>query len=74
MAHARADNRYTRGLAEFVSGLRYERIPEEVRARLKLLMLNSLGCALMKLARQNSPPVVSKTRLRHDDGEGLGVG
>ena len=21
-----------------------------------------------------SPPVVSKTRLRHDDGEGLGVG
>src|SRR6185295_14972170 len=46
MAHARADNRYTRGLAEFVSGLRYERIPEEVRARLKLLMLDSLGCAL----------------------------
>ena len=46
MAHARADNRYTRGLAEFVSGLRYERIPEEVRERLKLLMLDSLGCAL----------------------------
>ena len=46
MAHARADNRYTRGLAEFVSGLSYERIPEEVRARLKLLMLDSLGCAL----------------------------
>jgi hypothetical protein len=23
MAHARADNRYTRGLAEFVSGLRF---------------------------------------------------
>ena len=46
MAHARADNHYTRGLAEFVSGLRYEHIPEEVRARLKLLMLDSLGCAL----------------------------
>ena len=46
MAHARADNPYTRGLAEFVSGLSYERIPEDVRARLKLLMLNSLGCAL----------------------------
>src|SRR5436305_12172572 len=46
MAHARADNRYTRGLAEFVSGLRYERIPEEVRKRLELLMLDSLGCAL----------------------------
>ena len=27
-----------------------------------------------KRTRQNSPPVVSKTRLRHDDGEGLGVG
>src|ERR1700682_3564954 len=46
MAHARADNRYTRGLAEFVSGVRYEQIPEEVRSRLKLLMLDSLGCAL----------------------------
>lgn len=46
MAHARADNRYTRGLAEFISGLRFERIPEEVRVRLKLLMLDSLGCAL----------------------------
>jgi hypothetical protein len=29
MAHARADNRYTRGLAEFVSGLGYDRIPQE---------------------------------------------
>ncbi len=46
MAHARADNRYTRGLAEFISGLHYERIPDEVRERLKLLMLDSLGCAL----------------------------
>jgi aconitate decarboxylase len=46
MAHARADNRYTRGLAEFISGLRYEQIPSEVRTRLKLLMLDSLGCAL----------------------------
>lgn len=46
MAHARADNRYTRGLAEFISGLRYERIPQEVTTRLKLLMLDSLGCAL----------------------------
>jgi aconitate decarboxylase len=46
MTHAGADNRYTRGLAEFVSGLSYERIPQEVRARIKLLMLDSLGCAL----------------------------
>jgi 2-methylcitrate dehydratase PrpD len=40
------DNAYTRGLAEFASGLQYERIPAEVRERLKLLILDSLGCAL----------------------------
>jgi aconitate decarboxylase len=46
MVHAAADNRYTKGLAEFVSGLRFERIPGEVRSRLKVLLLDSLGCAL----------------------------
>jgi len=47
MSHeATSDNPYTRGIAEFVSGLKYEAIPEEVRHRLKLLMLDSLGCAL----------------------------
>ena len=40
------DNRYTRGIAEFVSGLRYEDIPANVLTRIKLLMLDSLGCAL----------------------------
>ena len=40
------DNRYTRGLAEFASGLTYEAIPPEVRERLKLLILDALGCAL----------------------------
>src|SRR5213078_1785861 len=39
-------NPYTRGVAEFVSGLRYEAIPREVRVRAKLLILDSLGCAL----------------------------
>ena len=47
MAHdASSNNPYTRGIAEFVSNLKYEAIPEEVRHRLKLLMLDSLGCAL----------------------------
>lgn len=47
MAHdAATDNPYTRGIAEFVSGLTYEAIPETVRARIKLLMLDSLGAAL----------------------------
>jgi len=40
------DNRYTRGMAEFVSGLQYEGIPREVRERIKLLVLDALGCAL----------------------------
>jgi 2-methylcitrate dehydratase PrpD len=47
MSHeAKTDNPYTRGMAEFVSNLQYEAIPEEVRHRIKLLMLDSLGCAL----------------------------
>lgn len=40
------DNPYTRGIAEFVSGLTFEAIPDEVRSRIKLLMLDSLGCGL----------------------------
>lgn len=40
------ENPYTRGIASFVSGLRYEEIPEEVRNRIKLLILDSLGCGL----------------------------
>ena len=47
MAHeASSDNPYTRGIAEFVSTLTYDAIPENVRSRIKLLMLDSLGCAL----------------------------
>src|SRR5947209_6830370 len=36
----------TRGIASFVSGLRYADIPAPVRERLKLLILDALGCAL----------------------------
>jgi aconitate decarboxylase len=43
---ATGDNRHTRGIAEFVAGLRYESIPSEVRQRIKLLILDSLGCAV----------------------------
>ena len=45
-AEAGIDNPYTRGMAAFVSELRYERIPGEVIDRIKLLALDSLGCAL----------------------------
>ena len=44
--HESADNVHTRRIAEFVSGLTFERIPAEVRVRIKLLILDSLGCAI----------------------------
>jgi len=40
------NNVYTRGLAAYIAGLQYEAIPAEVRERLKLLILDALGCAL----------------------------
>ena len=43
---APANNVHTRAIAEFVSGLTYEQIPAEVRERIKLLILDSLGCAI----------------------------
>src|SRR3954465_11907612 len=33
-------------MAEFIAGLRYESIPAEVRERLKLVILDAIGCAL----------------------------
>ncbi|WP_118183707.1 MmgE/PrpD family protein [Paraburkholderia phosphatilytica] len=39
-------NAYTAGIAAFVAGLRYDAIPSEVRARIKLLVLDSIGCAI----------------------------
>ena len=43
--HAGA-NVHTRAIADFVSELTYEKIPAEVRERIKLLMLDSFGCAI----------------------------
>src|ERR1700722_8908866 len=44
--HAGAGNTHTRRIAEFVSGLTYEEIPADVCDRIKLLILDSLGCAI----------------------------
>jgi aconitate decarboxylase len=44
--HASTGNPYTHGIAEFVAGLRYEAIPGGVIDRVKLLILDSLGCAI----------------------------
>ncbi len=44
--HTSADNIHTRKIADFVAGVRYDEIPSDVRERLKLLILDSLGCAI----------------------------
>jgi 2-methylcitrate dehydratase PrpD len=44
--HGNMENVHTRRIAGFVSGLTYQEIPAEVRERIKLLMLDSLGCAI----------------------------
>jgi len=63
-----SSNPYTRGVAEFVSGLRYEAIPREVRERAKLLVLDSLGCALYG-ARLEWCRILQRT-LKKLDGSG----
>ncbi len=43
---ASGQNPHTRRIAEFVSQSSYDQIPTSVRERLKLLILDSLGCAI----------------------------
>jgi len=43
---ATGQNVHTRRIAEFVSRLRYDQIPAAVRERLKLLILDALGCGI----------------------------
>ena len=45
-SHESVGNPHTRRIAAFVSNLQYEDIPKEVRERIKLLILDSLGCGL----------------------------
>src|SRR5712691_778816 len=44
--HSAGNNIHTRRLAEFVAQLGYEQIPSEVRERIKLLILDALGCGV----------------------------
>ena len=46
MSASAGGNPSTQAIAVFVAGLTYARIPSDVIARIKLLMLDSLGCAL----------------------------
>jgi aconitate decarboxylase len=44
--HTQASTTHTRRMAEFVFGLTYDAIPPEVRERIKLLILDALGCGI----------------------------
>ena len=47
MSHAGAvDNRYSMGIANFVSNFELSNVPNEVKHRAKLLFLDSIGCGL----------------------------
>jgi aconitate decarboxylase len=65
-------NPYTQGMAAFVSGLRYERIPGEVIDRIKLLILDSLGCALYGVDLEWSR-IMMRTLQQLDSSTSCGV-
>src|SRR3979490_1853795 len=67
-----ADNPYTQGMAGFVSGLRYEQIPKEVIDRIKLLMLDSFGCAIYSVDLEWSR-ILMRTLQQLDSSKSCGV-
>ena len=72
MGHETRANPYTAGLAAFVAGLRYEQIPGEVKDRIKLLILDSLGCALFGSELEWSR-ILMRTLTAVDSSRGCGV-
>ena len=67
-----ADNRHTRAIAQFVSGLTYEKIPQEVRTRIKLLILDSIGCGIYGAIKEHSQLAV-KGITSMDDSSKCGL-
>ncbi len=65
-------NPFTARMAEFVAGLAYEGIPEEVRERIKLLILDALGCAIYGTELEWSR-ILMDTLGRVDSSSGAGV-
>jgi 2-methylcitrate dehydratase PrpD len=66
------NNPYTRGLAEFVSGLRFEAIPAEVVARVKLLILDGFGCGIFGSLPEHSRILIT-TLAKFDQSTTCGV-
>lgn len=67
MGQTGSGNEYTRAVAEFVAGIRLEDVPQEVKDRLKLLILDSLGCGLYGAHLQWSR-ILQDTLLDTDTG------
>ena len=67
-----AANPYTSGIARFVAGLRYEAIPAEAGERIKLLILDSLGCAIFGAELEWSR-ILMQTLASLDSSNGCGV-
>jgi len=65
-------NPYTLGIARFVAELRYEDIPAEVKERIKLLILDSLGCAIFGAELEWSR-ILQSTLAAVDSSTGCGV-
>src|SRR5689334_10037388 len=65
-------NPFTSGMARFVAGLRYEAIPQDVRERIKLLILDSLGCAIFGTELEWSR-ILMQTLSRVDATRACGV-
>ena len=61
-------NPYTRAMAGFVAGLRFSAVPTEVRERIKLLILDALGCALYG-AKLEWCRILHETLSQLDGGE-----
>ena len=70
--HGVVANLYTRGIAEFVSGLSFEAIPNDVIQRIKLLVLDSFGCAIFGAALPWSV-ILRETLAQVDTSTGVGV-
>lgn len=70
--HASGANPHTRAIAQFVSGLSLEDIPPDVLHRVKLLMLDSFGCALYG-ANLEWTRILKQTLAETDRSDGSGT-
>ena len=70
--HQPAGNTYTQGIPDFVAGLRYEAIPPAVIERIKLLILDSLGCAIFG-AELPWSRILQQTLAKVDTSQGATV-